>query len=99
MRSFAARYQPIFELARRLDEWDARASGPWRRCAAHGRERHRGRTVGVAQPVGGVGRGYSLTHRTADGQVIRAAAELFPGEQITTRFASGQAISRVDRVL
>jgi exonuclease VII large subunit len=40
-----------------------------------------------------------LTQRTADGQIIRAATELSPGEQITTRFASGQAISRIDRIL
>ena len=50
-------------------------------------------------PLAVLRRGYSLTQRTADGQIIRAAAELSPGEQIITRFASGQPISRVDRVL
>jgi exodeoxyribonuclease VII large subunit len=99
--AFRRPLQPIFELARRLDEWDARALR-----AARGRMRFaRQRIDTVAarleslSPLAVLRRGYSLTHRTADGQVIRAAAELFPGEQITTRFASGQAISRVDRVL
>jgi exonuclease VII large subunit len=43
-------------------------------------------------------RGYSLTQCTADGRVIRAAAELSPGQEITTRFARGQATSRVEHV-
>ena len=36
--------------------------------------------------------------RTADGRIVRDAAELAPGEQITTRFAAGGAISRVERI-
>ena len=50
-------------------------------------------------PLAVLGRGYSLTQRIADGRVIRAAAELSPGEQINTRFAHGQATSRVERVM
>ena len=50
-------------------------------------------------PLAVLGRGYSLTQRTADGRIIRAAAELSPGDEIATRFARGQAISRVERVL
>ena len=49
-------------------------------------------------PLAVLGRGYSLTQRIADGRVIRAAAELSPGEQISTRFARGQATSRVERI-
>jgi exonuclease VII large subunit len=45
-----------------------------------------------------LGRGYSLTQRTADGRVIRQAAELAPGQQITTRFAAGKATSRVEQI-
>jgi exodeoxyribonuclease VII large subunit len=40
-------------------------------------------------------RGYSLTH-TADGQLVRSAAELGPGSEIVTRFADGTARSRVE---
>ena len=47
-------------------------------------------------PLAVLGRGYSLTQRTADGRF--AAAELSPGQQITTRFAHGQAISRVEQI-
>ncbi len=49
-------------------------------------------------PLAVLGRGYSLTQRTADGRVIRDAAELTAGEQITTRFARGEATSRVEEI-
>ncbi|HVW35684.1 MAG TPA: exodeoxyribonuclease VII large subunit, partial [Pirellulales bacterium] len=48
-------------------------------------------------PLGVLGRGYSLTQRLSDGRLIRDAAELKIGDEITTRFARGQAISRVER--
>ena len=48
-------------------------------------------------PLAVLGRGYSLTRRTADGSVARNAAELTPGEQITTRLARGEVVSRVER--
>jgi exodeoxyribonuclease VII large subunit len=99
--AFRRPYQRIFELARRLDELDARALR-----AVHGRMRFARQHIDTVagrleslSPLAVLGRGYSLTQRTADGQIIRAAAELSPGQQITTRFARGQAISRVDRVL
>jgi exodeoxyribonuclease VII large subunit len=98
--AFRRPYQQVFELARRLDEWEARALR-----AVYGRLRlARQRTDTAAgrlealSPLAVLERGYSLTQRMADGRLIRAAAELSPGEQITTRFARGQAMSRVERV-
>jgi exodeoxyribonuclease VII large subunit len=41
-------------------------------------------------------RGYSITQHTADGRIVRDAGELQPGERITTRFARGEAVSRVE---
>ena len=67
------------------------------RCARQQTDTAAGRLESLS-PLAVLGRGYSLTQRTADGQVIRAAAELSPGEQITTRFARGQAISRVEQI-
>ncbi len=40
----------------------------------------------------------AITERPSDGRVIRAAAELTPGEQISTRFARGKSISRVEKI-
>ena len=81
--------------------WDARAaradSAAWLRCARQQIDTAAGRLESLS-PLAVLGRGYSLTQRTADGRVIRDAAELSPGEEITTRFARGQATSRVERI-
>jgi exodeoxyribonuclease VII large subunit len=49
-------------------------------------------------PLAVLGRGYSLTKRTADGQIVRSATELVAGQQISTRFAHGRATSRVETI-
>jgi exodeoxyribonuclease VII large subunit len=49
-------------------------------------------------PLGILGRGYNLTTRLADGRLIDDAALLNEGDQIRTRFARGEAISRVEKV-
>ncbi|HEY3788979.1 MAG TPA: exodeoxyribonuclease VII large subunit [Urbifossiella sp.] len=46
-------------------------------------------------PLNVLRRGYSLTH-TADGKLIRDAAEVHPGDVIVTRLASGEVTSRVE---
>ena len=99
--AFRRPYQRVFELARRLDELGRPgvAGRPRGGCAWPGSRSTPPRArLESLSPLAVLGRGYSLTQRTADGQVIRAAAELSPGQQITTRFARGQAISRVEHV-
>jgi exodeoxyribonuclease VII large subunit len=99
--AFRRPYQRVFELARRLDEWDARALRAVRglvRTARQQTDTAAGRLESLS-PLAVLGRGYSLTQRLADGRVIRAAAELSPGQQISTRFARGQATSRVEQVM
>ena len=95
--AFRRPYQRVFELARRLDEWDARALRAIRDALRHARQQSDtwARRLESLSPLAVLGRGYSITQRTADGQVILAAAELSPGQQITTRFAHGQTVSRV----
>ncbi len=97
---FRRPFQRVFELARRLDELNVRATRAVRGCARLARQQVdtlAGRLDSLS-PLAVLGRGYSLTQRTADGGLIRAAADLSTGEQITTRFARGQAISRVEQV-
>ncbi len=98
--AFRRPYQRLFELSRRLDEWEARS-----RRTVNGLLRlARNRVDTLASrleslsPLAVFSRGYSLTQRTSDGQIIRAASELTPGEQITTRFAQGSSTSRVERI-
>ena len=97
---FRRPFQRIFELGRRLDELDVRTLRAIRGVLRHARQQTdtaAGRLESLS-PLAVLGRGYSLTQRTADGQLIRTAAELSPGQQITTRFARGQTISRVEQV-
>jgi len=46
-------------------------------------------------PAATLGRGYSITTRKSDGAIIRAAADVKPGDVIQSRFADGQVESVV----
>ncbi|MGB8861391.1 MAG: exodeoxyribonuclease VII large subunit, partial [Ilumatobacteraceae bacterium] len=49
----------------------------------------------LLDPVHTMARGWSVT-RTVDGRTVRDAAQLQPGDEIVTTFASGTARSRVE---
>ncbi len=51
--------------------------------------------VRLLDPALTMARGWSIT-RTADGRTVRTAADLQPGDEIVTTFASGTARSRVE---
>jgi len=97
---FRRPHQRLFDLSRRLDELDARALRAVRISLRRGQERCRATAARLESlsPLAVLGRGYSLTRRVSDGRLIRDAADLSPGEAITTRFIRGQAVSRVERV-
>ncbi len=71
------------------------------RAIAFQMTRHQDRMAALAarleslSPLGVLARGYSLTQRTADGQLVTDAATLAVGDEITTRYAQGQTVSRV----
>jgi exodeoxyribonuclease VII large subunit len=50
-------------------------------------------------PLNVLKRGYSLTQRADSEQVIRSAADVQPGDELITRVAQGQIVSRVERVI
>ncbi len=92
-------YQRIQESARRLDELELRMLRGLRHRLGQAQQQTRAladrlETLG---PLAVLGRGYSLTQRV-DGRVIRDADELSLGEPLLTRFARGQAVSRVEEV-
>jgi exodeoxyribonuclease VII large subunit len=80
-----------------LDEWEVRA----RAAMWHGLRRHEQRMQGVARaahalsPLQVLARGYSLTTRDRDGQLLRAAADVVIGDQITTVLEQGSITSQV----
>jgi exodeoxyribonuclease VII large subunit len=98
--AFRRPFQLIYDLTRLVDDLSVRGH----RSIRHRLQLARQQTETFASrleslsPLAVLGRGYSITERTADGRVIRSASELAPGEQISTRFAHGKSISRVEKV-
>jgi exodeoxyribonuclease VII large subunit len=96
-RIFRRPLDRVHELSRRLDELDVRA----RRSLTHRLKLAGSRTDALASrleslsPLAVLGRGYSLTRRLSDGTLVRDAAALTAGDEIITRFAHGEAVSRV----
>lgn len=99
-RAFRKPLERIHDQQRRLDELSIRS----RRAVEHRVKHARHQTARVAaqlhslSPLNVLGRGYSLTQRADDDRLIRDAAALNVDDRIRTRFARGEAISRVERV-
>lgn len=99
-RVFRRPFERLQLLSRHLDELGVAADR-----AVRGRvrdSRHKLDTLTASleslSPLGVLGRGYSLTHRLADGRLVRDARDLSPGDQLRTRFAHGEAVSRVEQI-
>ncbi len=99
-RAFRSPLDRVRDLARRIDDLELRAGrairGQWRtaRRAVEGAAAR----LEALSPLAILSRGYSLTHRAIDGRLIRDAAELAPGEELRTRLARGQVVSRVEQI-
>lgn len=99
-RCFRRPFDPVQERARRLDELAARAERAVRR-----RRRAEGdRVAAIAarleslSPLGVLQRGYGVTRRVDDGELVRDAAELTVGRRVTTRLARGQFTAVVESI-
>jgi exodeoxyribonuclease VII large subunit len=100
-RVFRRPFDRLHELSRRVDELELRASRAMQNRLTRASDRLAalsGRLDSLS-PLAVLGRGYSVTHRTRDGQLVRDASTLTIGEQITSRLAKGQLVSRVEEVL
>ena len=91
----------VLQRARRIDELSLRLDG-----AAKGALYETRALLAAAagkleslSPLGVLGRGYSLTFKAGSDRLITSAAALKAGETITTRFAHGEAVSVVQRVI
>jgi exodeoxyribonuclease VII large subunit len=97
-RGFRRPLDRVQELARRLDEWSARAQRVLRHRLEIGRhqvEQYAGRLEALS-PLSVLSRGYSITQR--GDEVVRSAAELAVGDAIRTRYHRGTTVSRVEEV-
>ncbi len=53
--------------------------------------------LGAVDPAVQLARGWTIT-RDADGRIVRHAADLAPGQRVTTDFLDGRATSTIDAV-
>jgi exodeoxyribonuclease VII large subunit len=98
-RAFRSPLDRVRDLERRLDDLGGRvhrsARAPLERSKVH-LSAVAGR-LGSLSPLNVLARGYSLT-RTADGRVVRDARTVRVGDELVTRLAAGEVVSRVVEV-
>ncbi|HEY1600412.1 MAG TPA: exodeoxyribonuclease VII large subunit [Pirellulales bacterium] len=97
-RTFRRPFDRIHDLLQRLDELSLRSGRLMRRRIVDARSRTDGLAAHLdsLSPLGVLARGYSLTRRLSDGRIVRSSSELAVGDRITTRFATGEATSRIE---
>jgi exodeoxyribonuclease VII large subunit len=99
-RIFRRPLERIENLAVKLDDLDGRAGRAMRQrlLLARSQVQEQAARLESLSPLAVLARGYSLTQRIGSGRIIRDAAELKPGDEITTRFGKGRAVSSVEIV-
>ena len=99
-RVFRRPYDRLRDQQRFLDDLQQRAARAVRSVFSLSESRVKGIAAQLESlsPLGVLGRGYTLTHRTTDGRLIDNASELAIGQQLVTQFAAGRAISRVEEI-
>jgi exodeoxyribonuclease VII large subunit len=82
---------------RRLDELDQQALRTIERRLAGSSDRVAATAARLESlsPLAVLARGYSVTTRELDGQIVRDASDVQPGDAIRTRLARGEITSRV----
>ena len=97
-RAFRKPFEGLRDLARKLDELDLRAMRALRHATLDARQRLAGLAgrLESLSPLAVLQRGYSLTHRTADGTLVTDGSQVEVGESLTTRLARGSVVSRVE---
>jgi exodeoxyribonuclease VII large subunit len=90
----------VRELARRVDDLEARSTRAVRQRLTRVQDRLAslaGRLESLS-PLAVLQRGYSVTQRAADGQVVRDAATLTIGDRLVSRLAAGEVTSCVEEI-
>jgi exodeoxyribonuclease VII large subunit len=99
-RPYRRPFDMIHDRSRRLDELALHSNRAIRELLRD----HEGRLATMAgkmeslSPLAVLARGYTITQEAETGAVVRAASELSVGQEIVTRFAAGEATSRVESV-
>lgn len=88
------------ELARQVDELDARTNRAMRQAVQRAKQRLAALAgqLETLSPLQVLGRGYSLTRRESDNAVVRSAEQVQPGDWLVTIVEQGRIVSRVEEV-
>jgi len=100
-RVFRRPTQRVHDLAQRLDELASRASRAISHRVTHaqGHLDALGDQLQSLNPRAVLRRGYSITRKADDNQVVRSARELTTGQSLVTQFSEGEVRSVVEKVL
>jgi exodeoxyribonuclease VII large subunit len=99
-RPFRRPFDLIHDRSRRLDELELHGNAAMRRVVRD----HQNRLATIAgkivslSPLEVLARGYTITQDATTGEVIRTAGQLRIGQPIVTRFAAGEAVSKVESI-
>jgi len=99
-RPFRRPFDLIHDRSRRLDELAIHAQRSLRRIVQD-RENQLARIAGKIEslsPLAVLARGYTITQNAKTRSVVRDADDLRVGQTIVTRFARGEALSKVERI-
>lgn len=100
-RVFRKPLESIRQLEQRLDEVAQRGGRAIRQHLANS-DRRLGMLAAKLEslsPLGVLARGYTVTQRLPSRELLTQAETLSVGDQLLTRFASGEAISRVEAIV
>jgi exodeoxyribonuclease VII large subunit len=100
-RGFARPADRLHERGTQLDELEARLQRAMRAnlARAHQECAAIAARLDALSPLGVLGRGYSLTKTLPSGQLVRSAAQVQPGDRLSTLLADGEVHSTVMSVL
>ncbi len=100
-RCFTRPLDAIHDRATRLDDLEARMVRAVRGLTARNRAEVNALAgqLDALSPLGVLSRGYSLTKRLPDGQVLSSTMDIKPGDRISTLLAAGAIVSVVDSII
>lgn len=99
-RCFSRPLERIRDQAHRLDDLEARLQRGVKQAVESSKQQLQGlaSALNALSPLAVLDRGYSLTKRVSDGELVRDAGSVSVGDQISTLFGRGSIVSEVRAV-
>lgn len=100
-RAFRRPFERVHDLSRGLDDLELRATRALRYTFSRSQDQLSGLAgrLESLSPLAVLNRGYSVTQKADNGEVITDASILSVGDPINSRLACGQVVSRVEQVV